>query len=55
MNEINVIDFLAYREQREIKVSEIQINTYSDELATAIQSLIQRLRDGEPIKNNRLA
>lgn len=45
MNQTNIIDFVAYQE--ELKAPP-QLSI-SDELILAIQNLIQRLREGNPI------
>jgi hypothetical protein len=45
MNQTNIIDFNAYQDEQKA-----QGHSHSDELIDAIQDLIQRLRDCNPIK-----
>lgn len=48
MNNSNVIDFAIYQEQPK---ASLQKASCSDELITAIENLIQRLRESKPLKD----
>lgn len=47
MSQTNVVDFLDYRDHQEI--SEIENEEHGDDLISAIQKLIKRLRESSPI------
>lgn len=53
MNRSNVIDFQVYQEQHiiQIRSTEQPSSSISDDLEAALHELIQRLREGNPIKN----
>lgn len=51
MKKENVIDLTAYREERQRQSSDQPLShTISDELKTAIEELIDRMRSPEPAK-----
>jgi hypothetical protein len=51
MNPSNIIDFMAYHKRHESKQPPLE--TGPDTLAIAIQQLIQRLRDANPIQQQK--
>ncbi|MBA3660818.1 MAG: hypothetical protein H0W64_03755 [Gammaproteobacteria bacterium] len=48
MKKGNVIDFLAYQLQQEVKIAP-NLHPISDELQRAIENLIERMRQFDPI------
>lgn len=48
----NIIDFIAYKRQRNISegIQKTYDDTLSEELIAAIRTLIQRLREHNPLK-----
>jgi hypothetical protein len=48
MDDANIVDFRAYREHKE-PAQPVSDHLISDDLVTAIQLLIQRLRDKVPL------
>lgn len=51
MKKENIVDLIAYREQHQAKKAYAN-TSISDELKLAIQNLILRLRESEPIQSN---
>lgn len=49
MDNANIIDFVAYRNRRDIQ-RQAHENDFPEDLISAIQLLIQRLREDNPLK-----